>query len=129
MQPFPSLPEDRDEQVEWFHDLASLVEAGRVNLGELVLRTEISEFVTQHLPSHTLPVGMTDAECMNAVRILRENESSWNRALMRAISEACDLAASGEPQRAAEDLRAFASICPWVLFAEVAMNQASHFPA
>jgi hypothetical protein len=125
----PRLPEDHDSQVEWFHMLAKALEAAAGEVIETTLRDDLVRFVARQLPEHLLPSNLTDAEFVDAVLSLRKNEGYWNCSLMQAIIEACDRAESGQPREAAEDLRTFASTCPWVMFAEVATNQASNFPA
>jgi hypothetical protein len=124
MIPFAPLPKTRDEQVEWFHNLTRTVGNGTPNAATAELVAQLADFVAQHLPGHTLPPAPTEAEFVESVHTLRESERSWNQALMNAIIEANDRAKLGSPQEAAKDLRAFASQCPWALFAEVATRQA-----
>jgi hypothetical protein len=127
MPSLPRLPEDHVAQVEWFHMLSKTVEVEDAVVIEPTLRDDLARFVARQLPAHPLLSELTDEEFVDAVLSLRKNESSWNRALMQAIIKACDLAESGQPRQAAEDLKTFAATCPWVMFAEVATNQATHF--
>ena len=129
MRTLPRLPENHAAQVEWFHLLAKALEAAEVDVIESTLRDDLVSFVALQLPDHPLPSDLTDAEFVEAVLSLRKNESSWNRSLMQAIIEACDRADSGQAREAAEDLRTFASTCPWVMFAAVATNQAASLAA
>lgn len=83
-------------------------------------------FVRRHLSGVSPPSLGAPAEAVNAVAVLRENESSWNRALQRVLIRAEDI--KSESLVEAKDLLlAFARECPWVLFKEVATNQASWY--
>jgi hypothetical protein len=129
MPQLPGLPEDHVAQVEWFHMLSKTLEAEEVVVIEPTLQDDLARFVARQLPAHPLRSELTDAQFIDAVLSLRKNESSWNRALMQAIIKACDLAESGQPKQAAEDLKIFATTCPWIMFTEIAINQAALFPA
>jgi hypothetical protein len=91
--------------------------------------TDFISFVQLHLPSVRLPEFAGPQEIAGSVRSLRENERSWNHALMRVLIEADDLYKQQSLREAEALLLNFANTCPWRQFKEVAESQASHYQA
>jgi hypothetical protein len=123
------LPKTRDAQFEWFHELVKsldLLPRGEVPRS---LRSATAGFTAENLPGHSFPQVADISQFKEAVLSLRANERAWNKALQSALFSASEKAEFGESGAAARELELFASGCPWVLFAEVARNQASHFSA
>lgn len=124
-----NLPQSRDAQVEWFHRLAELPEDVLSLWVSTTNGTDFISFMQLHLPSTGVPEFAGPHEIASSVRSLRENERSWNHALMRVLIEADDLYKQQSISEAEALLLKFAGICPWQLFKEVAENQASHYQA
>ena len=124
-----SLPQSRDAQVEWFHNLAELPEDELSLWASKTNGTDFISFVQLHLPGIGAPEFSGPKDIASSVRSLRENERSWNHALMRVLIEADDLCKQRSLPEAEALLLKFASSCPWQLFKEVAENQASHYQA
>lgn len=118
---------ERDSLTDWFHALAEHSADALVGLATdeniALLRLHIS----RSTPDYPLPEQFEATEFAKAVTTFRENESAWNRAVMAALIKADDLFKAGSISEAAETLHAFASSCPWALFKEVALNQATHY--
>jgi hypothetical protein len=124
MSPVPQLPEDRYAQFEW---LRAVVQALRTHGGSVVsdeLRDGLQRFITTNLPGHTFPAALDQEAFVVAALKLKDNDSSWNKALQSALVTAYDKAESGEHYEAAQALEAFATSCPWALYSEVAGNEA-----
>ena len=127
MRPIPILPSDIDDQVGWFHDLAAGLPSGGDRVFDSQVRASLNTFIGTHLPDHAWPDGMDDNELADAIGQLRENESSWNRALQSAIIVADGRFREGSPVRAQKALTDFAATCPWKLFAQIALDQSTHY--
>jgi hypothetical protein len=118
---------ERDALTDWFHSLAensadALLElASQENIDQLRLH------VARSTPRYPLPEALDPKQFAEAVLAFRESESSWNRATMKALIKADDLFKAGCVTEAAEVLHAFASSCPWSLFKEVVLDQATHY--
>lgn len=118
---------DRDSLTEWFHALA---EHPHDELIELASSENIEQFqkhVARSTPKYPLPAALSASEFAEAVFRLRRNESAWNKAAMAALIKADDLSKAGFVAEAVKSLEAFASSCPWALFKEVALNQATNY--
>ncbi|MFN9471987.1 hypothetical protein [Acidovorax sp.] len=117
----------RELQWEWYRQLASLdrkvlaAQATETNLAA------IQAFVAAQLPDHPLPPGLAGMEFADAVLRLRQNDRAWNRSLMEALIRADDLVKEQNLPQAVATLRSFSSICPWRLYAEVALNQVDSY--
>jgi hypothetical protein len=121
-------PEDpRAAEVGWFHALAGEVAAGDASIDSEV-RTRLAQFLEVFLPESPLEGDETESELEEIIRDVRGNEIAWNRALGRAILEAHDAYEAGDPSRAVRVLEDFARECPWTWFAEMALNQSTHYP-
>ena len=123
------IPQNRSDQVEWFHAIAAAIDAGTLGVSPVTLTYELANFIAVHLPGHRLPPSATEAEFVEAVRTLRESEKIWNQHLMQALVDANESAKAGSPQTATKILETFADSCPWALFSKVAKGQASQFHA
>jgi hypothetical protein len=119
----------RDEQIGWFHELASLPRAQLVAEASVQNLTAFRNLMKCCLPNHPAPEDLSAEEFAAAVVNLRENELEWNRALMSALVKADDLNASHGRSHAADSLRSFANSCPWQLFQEVAEDQTQAYNA
>lgn len=114
----------RTASIDWFHSLAELGrdEIARrfspVNLARLQAHVQLC------LAGAELPWIGTPEQFAETVLDLRANESEWNRATMSAIIRADDLMLAGQAEEAVQVLQSFAASCPWLLFREVAQNQA-----
>jgi hypothetical protein len=118
---------DRDSLTEWFHALADQPHEELLRLGSPETIAQFRTHVARSTPGHPLPGELNASEFAEAVVEFRRNESAWNRATMAAIIKADDLFNSGKTAEAAESLKAFAASCPWALFKEAALNQATHY--
>ena len=121
-------PEDpRAAEVGWFHDLAEDVAGGRAKIDSAV-RARLAHFLEVFLPEHLLEGDETEQELEDIIRDVRKNEIAWNRALGKAILDAHDAFEAGDASRAVGVLEEFARGCPWTWFAEMALNQSTHYP-
>ncbi len=118
---------ERDSLTEWFHELAELQNEELLVLASSENIEKLQKHVARSTPAYLLPDRLSAGEFAEAVIEFRRNESSWNRATMAALIKAEDLFKAGNKAQAAESLVAFAASCPWVLFQEVALNQATHY--
>lgn len=121
------FPGSRDQQVEWFHSLAALPDSDLYAWAHSSNGADLLTFVKLHLPGVGAPNLSNAAEVASAVRSLRQNEKAWNRSLMQALADADDEHGRGASTSARDRLLSFANECPWLLFKEVANNQASHY--
>jgi len=118
---------DRDSLTEWFHELAAhtheelLALASPKNVGQL------QRHVARSTPEYPLLGELSASEFAEAVSEFRQNESAWNRATMAALIKADEMFKADRKEEAAESLEAFAASCPWALFQEAALNQATHY--
>lgn len=114
----------RQASTEWFHSFAKL---GR---GELARRwtpemeRRLKDHVALCLTGVEMPGARMPEQFAEVVIDLRASESDWNRATMAAIIRADDLVLAGQTEEAVHVLHTFAAFCPWVLFREVAQDQA-----
>ena len=114
-------------QTEWFHEFAKqstdqiALQASEAN------RALFERFATSSLPDHRPAEGQSPEEFARTVHELRENERPWNRALMSALIKSDDLYKSKDWKSGISPLESFAESCPWVLFQEVARDQASNY--
>lgn len=120
------LPISRDDQVEWFHQLAALSEGELLAWAGTDYVSDLAEFVRNHVADYSIPERATPREIVALVVGLRGNEREWNHALQAALIRADDVKDTSRSE-AKQVLRAFAVNCPWVLFKEVAVNQASWY--
>jgi hypothetical protein len=123
MRRIPSLPQDIDAQVEWFHDLAATASSGACEAIDIAVRAALESFMEVHLPGHGLPEGTL----VDAIKKLRANEISWNRAVMSSMIDADDQFRAGDAERACKTLADFAATCPWTLFAQAARDQSAQY--
>jgi hypothetical protein len=123
MRRIPPLPQDIDAQVEWFHDLAATASSGACEALDIAVQGSLESFMEAHLPGHGLPEGTL----VDAIKKLRANEISWNRALMSSMIDADDQCRAGDAERACKTLTDFAATCPWTLFAQAARDQSTHY--
>jgi hypothetical protein len=129
MSPVPPLPEDRDSQFEWFRAVVQVLRAQGGSAVSDALRDGLQRFTASNLPGYEFPAELDrDAFVGEALR-LKDNDSSWNKALQSALVAAFDKATLGEHCNAAQTLEHFASSCPWALYSEVARNEASRITA
>ncbi|MBW8330199.1 MAG: hypothetical protein K0M48_13920 [Thiobacillus sp.] len=118
---------DRDSLTEWFHELANLSQdeirdqATPANLDTLRLHIQRS------VPECSLPPDLTREQFAEVVYEFRKNEKSWNQATMASLIRADDLFKEGLVHEAVQELHRFAASCPWSLFKEVALNQATYY--
>ncbi len=127
MRRIPPLPQDIDAQVEWFHDLAAAASSNACEALDMAVRAALESFMEAHLPGHGLPDGMDGGALIDAIKKLRANEISWNRALMSSMVDADDQFRAGVAERACKTLTDFAATCPWTLFAQAARDQSTHY--
>jgi hypothetical protein len=118
---------ERDSLTNWFHSLADNPLDELVALASQANIELLRIHVSRSTPDYPLPAALGPSEFAEAVIALRQNESSWNRATMDALIKADDLFKAGRIAEAAESLQVFASSCPWSLFKEAALNQATHY--
>lgn len=115
----------RDVSVDWFHQLAG---GDRDEIARRFTPESLARFqahVALYLEGAEVPRIRTPEQFAETVLDLRANESGWNRATMSAIIQADDLLLAGQTEEAVQVLLTFAASCPWLLFREVAKNQAS----
>jgi hypothetical protein len=117
----------RDQEIEWFHSFSEQPAAAIAEQAKEANRERVAAFVASNLPDFSLPLKLSAEQFAEAVRELRENKSQWNRSLMGALIRADDLVASLGACAAAASLESFAASCPWMLYAEVARNQAAQY--
>lgn len=120
------MPE-RDSLTEWFHSLAERPDNELVRLASPENIAQLQMHVSLSTPDYPLPDALSSIEFAQAIVEFRRNESAWNKATMAAIIQAEDLVEAGGNAKAAALLEAFAASCPWALFKEVALNQATHY--
>ena len=118
---------ERDSLTDWFHALAE-------NSFDALIRLASSEnidllrlHVSRSTPEHLLPEALDASEFAETVAAFRKNERLWNHATMTAMIKSDGLYKAGRKAEAAEVLNAFSSSCPWSLFKEAALNQATHY--
>ena len=124
MSQLPSLPEDRDAQFEWFRSAVQLLREQGTSAVSETMRAGLDQFTLTNLPEHSFPAGLDQQAFAAEVLKLKDNDTSWNRALQSALVAAYDQAGAGGHRNAAEDLEAFARTCQWALYAEVARTEA-----
>ena len=124
MSQLPSLPEDQDAQFEWFRLVVQLLREQGASAVSETMRAGLDRFTRTNLPEHSFPAGLEQQAFAAEVLKLKDNDTSWNRALQSALVAAYDKAGAGEHLSAVEDLEAFARTCPWALYAEVARTEA-----
>jgi hypothetical protein len=120
------LPVLRDDQVEWFHQLAALSEGELLAWAGTDYVSDLAEFVRNHVADYSVPERATSRQIVAFVVGLRGNEREWNHALQAALIQA-EYVKDTSRSEAKQVLNAFAVNCPWVLFKEVAVNQASWY--
>lgn len=118
---------ERDSLTEWFHELASHSHDELLRLASPDAIAKLQVHVAWSTPEYPLPAELSPKEFADAVLEFRRNESAWNRATQSALFAADELYNGGDSAAAASELEAFASSCPWALFKEVALNQATHY--
>lgn len=118
---------DRDSLTEWFHELAKL---GQNELRDQVSSNNLDKLrahIERSVPEYGLPSDLTKERFAEVVHELRKNESAWNRAAMASLIKADDLFKDGLAYEAVQELHSFAASCPWSLFKEAALNQATQY--
>lgn len=118
---------ERDNLTEWFHELADNSHEELLRLASSEAIAKLQAHVARSTPEFPLPDELSPHEFADAVLQFRRNESAWNRATQAALFKADDLHTDGRSAEAAGSLEDFASTCPWALFKEVALNQATHY--
>jgi hypothetical protein len=117
----------RDGLTQWFHDLAEQPEDALIKLASPQNIAQLQTHVALNTPDYPLPSWLSPSEFAQAVVGFRHNESAWNKATMAAIIQADDLFKAGSTAKATALLEAFAASCPWALFKEAALDQATHY--
>jgi hypothetical protein len=125
MVQIPPLPEDKDAQFEWFRSVVEVLRSPGEGKITDNTRRGIQGFAATHLPGHSFPDCPLDEDFAQEVLKLKDNDSSWNKALQSALVRAYENAESGNSRSAAQALESFATGCPWVLYAQVARNAAA----
>lgn len=115
----------RTASIDWFHQLAALGRDEIAHRFSAENQTRLQTHVALCLDGANLPLIGTPVQFAETVLDLRANECEWNRVTMSAIIRADDLMLAGQTEEAVQVLLAFAASCPWVLFRQVAENQAS----
>lgn len=118
---------ERDSLTGWFHSLAENTPDALATLASQKNIDLLRLHVSRSTPDYLLPETLEPSEFAETVLAFRQNESSWNRATMAALIKADDLFKAGSAIAASESLKAFAASCPWSLFKEAALNQATHY--
>lgn len=118
---------ERDSLTDWFHALSGQSHDQLLKLASPETIAKFRLHATRSVPSHPLPDDLSASAFAEAVAEIRQNERAWNQATMAALAEADDLFNAGDSDKAVTALEAFAACCPWVLFQEVALDQASHY--
>lgn len=113
--------------VDWFHAFAKQSIEQLAQLANEENRSRFLQYVTESLPGHAPPGALPPEDFAQAVVALRDNERTWNQALMAALIDADDLHRNGATQESVEYLKVFADSCPWKRFAEVARRQAAAY--
>lgn len=115
----------RAASTEWFHAFSAL---GRDEIARQ-WTPEIEGRLAAHLAWCLTGAGMPEVrspeQFAEVVLDLRASEADWHRSTMAAVIRADDLVLAGQAEEAVHVLHAFAAACPWVLFREVARDQAS----
>jgi hypothetical protein len=117
----------RDSLTDWFHALAEHPADALAGLATSENIALLQLHVSRSTPDYPLPETIEATEFAETVITFRKNESAWNHAVMAALIKADELFKAGSISEAAETLFAFAASCPWSLFKEVALNQATHY--
>lgn len=120
------LPASLGDQVEWFHQLAALPKGELLAWAGTESVSDLAEFVRNHVADCSVPERAPPREIVAFVVGLRGNEREWNRALQAALIRADDIKETSRDE-AKQVLQAFAVDCPWALFKEVAVDQASWY--
>jgi hypothetical protein len=118
---------ERDSLTEWFHELATHTHEELLTLASPENIEQLKRHVAKSTPEYPLPDGISAIEFAEAVSEFRRNESAWNRATMAALIQADEMFKADRKEEAAESLEAFAASCPWALFQEAVLNQATHY--
>ena len=111
--------------ITWFHGFAALDRDEIARLWTPEIERRLIDHVALCLTGVEMPGVRAPEQFAEMVLDLRSNEGDWNRATMAAIVRADDLVLAGQTEEAVQVLHAFASSSPWVLFREVALDQAS----
>jgi hypothetical protein len=117
----------RDSLTEWFHQLASLEHSELVQKASIDNQEKLRLHIERSVLECEIPTGLTEQQFANTVLDFRKNESAWNHAVMASLIKADELFKEGLAGEAVSELHRFASSCPWALFREVALNQATHY--
>lgn len=118
---------EKDDLTEWFHEMALHTHEELIVLASWENMGCLQRHIARCIPEYPLSDELNVIEFADAVHEFSRNESARNKATMAALIEADEMFKANGKEKAIEVLKAFASSCPWVLFQEAALNQATHY--